>query len=296
MNAIKHEPVLLDETIEYLNPKPNENFIDGTVGDGGHAAAILELTAPGGKLIGFDRDRRALERANRYLSKYGERTKLIHSNFKNINQYVTADFKTRGVILDLGFSLAQIKDPQRGFSFREDGPLDMRYNQSQALTAADVVNTYNEDDLAKIFLLYGGEKYARRIAKNIVVRRKKKPFERTLELVAAISEAVPKKYHHAKIHFATRAFQALRIETNNELASVEEALPEALNIITEGGRLTIIAFHSLEDRIVKKFFKKKEKEGEIKILTKKPIKPKPEEIKRNPRARSAKLRVCEKVK
>jgi len=296
MNVQKHEPVLLDETIEYLNPKSNENFIDGTVGDGGHATAILKLTEPDGKLIGFDRDERALKRANHYLSKFGERTKLINSNFKNIDQYVTADFKTRGVLLDLGFSLVQIKDSQRGFSFRENGPLDMRFDERQDTTAADVVNNYSEDDLARIFLLYGGEKFARRIAKKIVTNRKKNPIVTTLELVNAIAEAVPKKYQHAKIHFATRTFQALRIETNNELASVEEALPKALEILTEGGRLAVISFHSLEDRIVKKYFKDQAKEGNIKILTKKPIKPTAEETKRNPRARSAKLRVCEKIK
>lgn len=295
MNDQHHEPVLLEETIKFLDPKKNENFVDGTVGDGGHASEILKLTGPGGKLIGFDRDAKALRRAQHNLSTFGERIKLINSNYKNLDQYVTATFKSGGILLDLGFSLIQIKDPKRGFSFRENGPLDMRYDLKQKDDAAQIVNFYNEEDLYQVILQYGEDRFARRIAKTIVQERKKSPIATTLELVNVISKAVPKKFQRSKLHFATRTFQALRIETNEELAGLEETLPKAINILKKNGRLAVISFHSLEDRIVKRFFKQMDREGVIKTLTKKPIKPSEKEIKENPRARSAKLRVCEKI-
>ncbi len=295
MNEQHHEPVLLDETIKYLDPKKDENFIDGTVGDGGHASAILKLSEPRGKLIGFDRDERALRRAQNNLSKFGERIKLINDNVKNLDQYVTASFKTSGIILDLGFSLIQIKDPKRGFSFRENGPLDMRYDLRQKDDAAQIVNTYSEDELYQIIWQYGEERYARQIAKEIVKTRRKSPIATTLELVNVIGKAVPIKYQRSRIHFATRTFQALRIETNEELTGLEESLPIAFNVLKKHGRLAVISFHSLEDRIVKKYFKHLETEGVAKLLTKKPIKPSANEIKQNPRSRSAKLRVCEKI-
>jgi len=295
MNDQHHEPVLLEETIKFLDPKKNENFVDGTVGDGGHASEILKLTGPRGKLIGFDRDFKALRRAQHNLSKFGERIKLINSNYKNLDQYVTATFKSGGILLDLGFSLIQIKDPKRGFSFRENGPLDMRYDMKQKDDAAHIVNFYNEEDLYQVIWQYGEDKFARRIAKTIVQERKKSPIATTLELVNVISKAIPKKFQRSKLHFATRTFQALRIETNEELTGLEETLPKAINILKKNGRLAVISFHSLEDRIVKRFFKQMDREGVIKTLTKKPIKPSEEEIKRNPRSRSAKLRVCEKI-
>lgn len=295
MNDQHHEPVLLEETIKFLDPKKNENFVDGTVGDGGHASEILKLTGPGGKLIGFDRDAKALRRAQHNLSKFGERIKLINSSYKNLDQYVTATFKSSGILLDLGFSTIQIKDPKRGFSFREDGPLDMRYDMRQKDDAAHIVNFYNEDDLYQVIWQYGEDKFARRIAKTIVQERKKSPIATTLELVNVISKAVPKKFQRSKIHFATRTFQALRIETNEELSGLEETLPKAINILKKNGRFAVISFHSLEDRIVKRFFKQMDREGVIKILTKKPIKPSEKEVNENPRSRSAKLRVCEKI-
>jgi len=294
MNNQKHEPVMLAEAIQYLNPEANDNFVDGTVGDGGHAQAILERTAPNGKLIGFDRDERALQRAEHNLSKFGERVKLINDNFANIDNYVSGDFKTSGILLDFGFSLIQIKAAERGFSFREQGPLDMRYDQRQEISAADIVNTYSEERLVEIFRKYGEERYARPIAKEIIAYRKKTPIATTLELVSVVSRAVPKSYLHSHIHFATRIFQALRIETNKELEAIEEVLPKAIKLLNSGGRLVTISFHSLEDRIVKQFFKQQEKEACIKILTKKPIKPSAEEVNSNPRARSAKLRAIEK--
>jgi 16S rRNA (cytosine1402-N4)-methyltransferase len=290
-----HEPVLLDETIKYLDPKTGENFIDGTVGDGGHAGEILKLTGPDGRLIGFDRDEKALRRAQNNLSKFGERITLIHDNFKNIDSYVSADFKTSGVLFDFGFSLVQIKEAERGFSFREQGPLDMRYNRQQELTAADIVNKYTREELETILKKYGEERYARKIADEIVRYRKKTPIATTLELVSVIGRAVPKSYQHSRIHFATRTFQALRIETNRELESIEEALPKAVDLLVPGGRMATIAFHSLEDRIVKHYFRALLKEGKIKILTKKPIKPADKETEKNPRARSAKLRAVEKI-
>jgi 16S rRNA (cytosine1402-N4)-methyltransferase len=295
MNDQHHEPVLLEETIKFLDPKKNENFVDGTVGDGGHASEILKLTEPAGKLIGFDRDDRALRRAQHNLSTFGERIKLINSNYENLDQYVPANFKASGILLDLGFSLIQIKDPKRGFSFRENGPLDMRYDMKQKDDAAHIVNFYNEEDLYQVIWQYGEDRFARRIAKAIVQERKKSPIATTLELVNVISKAIPKKFQRSKLHFATRTFQALRIETNEELDGLEETLPKAINVLKKNGRLAVISFHSLEDRIVKRFFKQMDREGAIKILTKKPIKPSEEEVGRNPRARSAKLRVCEKI-
>lgn len=292
MNELKHVPVLLDETIRYLDPKPGENFIDGTVGDGGHALKILTLTSPDGKIFGFDRDEQALRRARENLLIFGERVKLIHDNFSNINKYVQSMPDICGVLLDLGFSLAEIKDPQRGFSFSAQGPLDMRYDRRQELTAAQIVNTYSEQELSKIIGDYGGEKYADEIARGIIQYRKKTPIATTQELVRVIGESVPNRYLRSKIHFATRTFQALRIETNDELESLNKALPRALEFLKQGGRIVVISFHSLEDRIVKNFFRDNQREGRVKILTKKPIVPTEGETKDNPRARSAKLRAA----
>ncbi|MDD4995573.1 MAG: 16S rRNA (cytosine(1402)-N(4))-methyltransferase RsmH [Patescibacteria group bacterium] len=296
MNELKHEPVLLEETIKFLDPRPNQNFVDGTVGDGGHASAILELTAPDGRLLGFDRDEGALRRAQHYLSKFGKRIKLVNDNYKNIRQYAAPDFDARGILLDLGYSLVQIKSPERGFSFHEQGPLDMRFDTEQGITAAEIVNTYSEADLARIFLLYGEERYARPIARQIIRQRKKKLIETTLELVGVIEKSVPWKYLHSKLHFATRTFQALRIETNGELEGLEQALPDALSALGNHGRLAVITFHSLEDRIVKQFMRRQARAATVKLITKKPIKPSEREININPRSRSAKLRVCEKIK
>jgi 16S rRNA (cytosine1402-N4)-methyltransferase len=247
MNELRHEPVLLREAIQYLDPKPGENFIDGTVGHGGHAKEILKNNAPNGKVFAFDRDETSLEIAKKNLSAFGERVLFIHDNFANLDKYVHTISKTRGILLDLGYSLLQIKDPARGFSFSFAGPLDMRYDQRQELTVADIVNKYTEQELAQIIKKYGEERYARQIARKIVEQRKKSPIATTTELVGIIGQAVPKRYLHAKIHFATRTFQALRIETNKELQSLETVLPKALGILEPEARIVVISFHSLEE-------------------------------------------------
>ena len=292
----RHQSVLAQEVIAYLDPKPNENFIDCTIGDGGHAEAILEKTSPKGKLIGFDRDDQALKRAQEFLSKFGERIQLINDNFANLDKYVDATSKPDGILFDFGFSSAEIQDPERGFSFNASGPLDMRFDRRQKLTAAHIINTYSEKELIRILKEYGEERFARQIVKQIIEQRKKSAIATTQELVRAIGQAVPAKYLRSRIHFATRTFQALRIETNAELEAIEAALPKALAALKSGGKMVVISFHSLEDRIVKHFFKDSAKQDLVKILTKKPIRPSEPEIENNPRARSAKLRAIQKQK
>ncbi|MBU0648751.1 16S rRNA (cytosine(1402)-N(4))-methyltransferase RsmH [Patescibacteria group bacterium] len=292
----RHLPALAKEAIEFLGPKPNQNFIDCTIGDGGHAEVILDKTAPRGKLVGFDRDEQALNRARKFLSKFGERIQLINDNFANLDKYVDTASKPDGILFDFGFSSAEIQDPERGFSFHASGPLDMRFDRRQELTAAHIVNMYVEKDLVRIFRQYGEERYALKIARQIVQTRKKSPIAMTQELVRVIGQAVPASYLRSRIHFATRVFQALRVETNAELEAIEAALPKALAALKPGGTIVAISFHSLEDRIVKHLFKDWAKQDLVKILTKKPIRPSEPEIENNPRARSAKLRAIQKQK
>ncbi len=311
----EHIPVLLNEVIKFLDPKSNQNFVDCTLGAGGHTIEILKKTAPRGRVLGIDMDVNAILVAKQKVLKAGiESSRLIatRGNYRDLKDVVLQNnFKNiSGILVDLGFSSMEIEDPKKGFSFQTDAPLDMRYGE-EGETAAEILNRSTERELERIFREYGEEKFAKRIAKKICEVRKNASVDTTFKLVEAISEVVPKNLQHGRIHFATKVFQALRIATNHELENLTEVLPIALELLPPGGRLAIISFHSLEDRIVKQYFKKESTDcvcpksipvcncghkAILKILNKKPIVPSEEEATQNPRSRSAKLRVVEKLK
>jgi len=291
-----HKPVLTETVLSYLNLKPGDIVFDGTVGSGGHAEAILKAIGPEGFLIGLDQDEEAIKRVQNRLEQVGKRFKLIQLNFRFLDQALSSLHfnKVNAVLLDVGISTDQLQDSGRGFSFQKDGPLDMRMDRSQAQTAADLVNGLNEEELAMIFREYGEERYARQIARAIAKERTRTPLRTTGILKKMIVDAVPARYRYGRIHPATRVFQALRIAVNDELAALEETLPKAFDCLDFSGKLCVISFHSLEDRIVKRFFLKQKQAGMGKIITKKPVQPSDQEIQTNPSARSAKLRVIER--
>ncbi len=287
-----HIPVLVDEVLRLINFEKGI-LVDCTFGGGGHAKVILD-NFNGISIIGIDQDEDAIRRGLELKNIYGDRLKLYRENFRNVDLVLKREGldSVKFFLLDLGVSSDLLSDEERGFSFMKSGPLDMRMDKSSEITAAFVVNTYPRERLAHVFYKYGEERFSRRIAKAIVEYRKRKRIETTDELAKILIECVPKKQ---KIHPATRVFQALRIYINDELGALEEFLSKCLDFLTPGGRIAVISFHSLEDRIVKNFFKSKDKEGVLKILTKKPITPLGREIKFNPKARSSKLRVGEKI-
>lgn len=290
-----HIPVLLREVIEYLEPKPDQNFIDCTIDGGGHSLAILERIEKG-KILGIDWDEQLLLELKFKIRK--ENLILVCDNFVNLKDIVKKyNFRpVNGILFDLGISSWHLEKSKRGFSFLKDELLDMRYSYNASLKAEDIINRWSVQNLERIFKEYGEERYAEKIARQIVVTRTIRPIRRTLELVEAIRKAIPKRVRVGRLHFATKIFQALRIAVNNELDNLNKALTQAVEILEPNGRLVIISFHSLEDRLVKIFFKEKAEENQLKILTKKPIRSSLEEIKRNPRSRSAKLRAAEKLK
>ncbi|MDO8424828.1 MAG: 16S rRNA (cytosine(1402)-N(4))-methyltransferase RsmH [bacterium] len=294
-----HIPVLPKEVIEYLDPKSNENFIDCTLGGGGHALAILEKTGPNGKILGIDADPEAIKNAESKIAntEYKKRLIIACGNFKNLKEIVTGENfkKISGILLDLGMSSSQLEESGRGFSFQKKEPLDMRYDPLGPVTAEKIVNYWSYQEIERILKEYGEEQFSQIIARQILEARKIKPIETTLRLVEIIEKSVPGWYRHKGIHFATKTFQALRIAVNGELDSLKSILPQALETLEGGGRVAIISFHSLEDRIVKNFLRDRAKEGLISILTKKPIVPQEAEIKINPRSRSAKLRSAIKL-
>ncbi len=287
----RHIPVLLKDVIEYLDCRPNKIYVDCTVGEGGHAEAILNKTSPKGRLIGIERDADALKVAEERLRRFANRFVLINDDFINISEILKGQGIKRvdGVLFDLGVSSFQLEDSSRGFSFMVDAPLDMRMDRRENVKASDLVNTLSEDQLRELLWKYGEERWAKRIAAAIVRERRGKPIEKTLQLVEIITNAVPTPYRYKKIHPATRTFQALRIIVNRELEVLPKALQEASRYLDIGGRLCVISFHSLEDRIVKQTLRSLP----LRILTKKPVIPSKEEIALNPRARSAKLRAAE---
>ncbi len=289
-----HIPVLLKEVLEHLNPKSGQNFIDATVGNGGHAAAILEKTAPGGKLIAIDRDPESLARAKSNLKAFESRVLFINDSFGSIKAIVEQSRVSlvHGVVFDLGMSSEQLENSGRGFSFQKDEILDMRFDPRTPVTAEDIINDYTEKELTEIFEKWGEESRAGVIARAIAENREKKRIKTTTEL-ADIVEKVKRRV--GRIHPATQIFQALRIEVNQELAELERALADLPDILSKGGRAAFISFHSLEDRIVKNWSRDFNKKNIIKNLTKKPAVPSFEEIRANPRSRSAKLRVIEKI-
>lgn len=290
---MSHIPVLPKEVLEYLDPQPNQHFIDATLGNGGHALMILERTSPNGKLLGIDQDQEQIKNC-----KIGALRKRVicpcdnFSNLKNIvreNNFPLAD----GILFDLGMSSWHVDASGKGFSFQKKEPLDMRYSLQNQLTAEKIVNFWSKQDLEKILKDYGEENFASQIAQEIVECRKFKAITNTFQLVEVVKRAVPSSYQHQKTHFATRTFQALRITVNDELNSLHKALAQVSEVLKKEGRVVVISFHSLEERIVKNFFK--ENEAQFKILTKKPVEPSYQEIKSNPRSRSAKLRAAQKI-
>jgi 16S rRNA (cytosine1402-N4)-methyltransferase len=296
-----HVPVLLAEVVTGLAPRSGGRYVDGTLGGGGHAATILEACGPDGRLLGIDADRSALAAARARLALFGDRVTLAHGNFRDLGRIARQNGfeQIDGLLLDLGISSHQLDTPERGFSFAADAPLDMRLDQTRGATAADLVNQLPEGELADLIYRYGEERGSRRIARFIVEARRKRRIATAGELADLVARALGGR--HGKIHPATRSFQALRIAVNRELESLEAALPQAVELLAPGGRLAVISFHSLEDRIVKLFFRAESGYGgegpvRLRIITKKPIEATEAEARSNPRSRSAKLRIAEKLK
>ena len=307
MNDSPHQPVLYKEIIHALQPRRGGRYVDGTLGAGGHARGILEASVPDGQLLGLDVDPQALALARKTLAPYEQRIHLVQASYTSLSTQLAklGWAEVDGILLDLGASSMQFDTPERGFSFAQDAPLDMRFGPSMLKTAADLVNELSERELADLIYQYGEERDSRKIARAIVRAR---PLHTTHELVAVIEAISPRRGD--RIHPATRTFQALRIAVNEELASIEKVLPQTVTSLKSGGRLAVISFHSLEDRIIKDFFReqskdlvnppyeqiyKEERKATLKEVNRKPITPSDEEIKSNPRARSAKLRIVEKL-
>jgi 16S rRNA (cytosine1402-N4)-methyltransferase len=309
--TVIHKPVLLKESIAGLNLKDGSRAVDATLGGGGHSSEILKIIGKKGKLIAIDQDVVAIENFRKEFPN-AERVVLVNDNFANIKN-ILAELKVDlvdAILADLGYSSMQLEDEQIGMSFLKDAPLDMRLNRDGELTAKQIVNEYSQGEIARIIKKYGEDRFARYIAKKIADYRKTKQIETTTELVEIINSAIPEKFKHGKLHPATKTFQALRIEVNHELEVLERFIPQAIEALAPGGRLVIIAFHSLEDRIVKSVFREYAKGcicpkefpicqcenlPKVKTINKKPIIPTAEEMEENPRARSAKLRICEKL-
>ena len=307
----RHVSVLLEETIAGLKVKPDGIYVDCTLGGGGHSQAILERLGSKGVLIGIDQDLEAIQTARQRLINYPARFEAVHANYKELTKIVNeiGYQAVDGVLFDLGVSSYQLDNAERGFSYKQDAPLDMRMDQTNPLTAEDLVNNLSEDELADIIWRYGEERWAKRIAKFIVERRTIKPIKTTGQLVDIIKAAIPAGARREGPHPAKRTFQALRIEVNKELEVLEKALEDAAKLLNKGGRIAVITFHSLEDRVVKEKFKELAKGCEcppsfpvcvcgkkptLRVITKKPVVPSAEEIEANPRARSSKLRIGEK--
>ena len=307
----KHRSVLLEETVNGLNIRPDGIYVDGTLGGGGHAYEICRRLGDKGSIIGIDQDEAAIEAAGIRLKDFGEKVTIVRSNYcemKSVLQRLGID-KVDGIVLDLGVSSYQLDTAERGFSYREDAPLDMRMDRRQTMTVRDIVNDYSEKDLYRVIRDYGEDKFAKNIAKHIVIEREKRSIETTGQLTEIIRGAIPMKFQKKSGHPAKRTFQAIRIELNRELDVLKNSLDEMIDLLNPGGRLCIITFHSLEDRIVKSAFKKNEdpctcpkdfpvcvcgKVSKGSILTRKPILPGPEEMEENSRSKSAKLRIFER--
>jgi 16S rRNA (cytosine1402-N4)-methyltransferase len=296
--AGQHVSVMLGEVVDWLvrtSPvavQGSPRFVDCTLGGGGHAAALLEAAGPSSRLLGFDADPAAVAVAAERLRQFGDRVVLVQGSFRDLaERAIEHGFgRVQGIVMDLGLSSRQLEASGRGFSFRHDEPLDMRFDPGRGQTAADLINRADEQELADLIYRYGEERASRRIARQIVRRRQRAPLARTGDLVGAVEAAIGPR--RGRIHPATRTFQALRIAVNDELGALEVALPQAASLLAPGGRLAVISFHSLEDRRVKWFFRGPE--APLRTLTKRPISPSEDEVRANPRARSAKLRVAER--
>lgn len=297
-----HTPVLLEEILKYLDPRPGGKFIDATINGGGHALAILKLIKPGGKLLGIEWDSELFARLNSKIQILNSNHKpiIVNDSYVNLKKIAEKNNFTNvdGIIFDFGMSSWHLEESGRGFTFQKNEPLDMRFDPGQlsGLTAKEIINKWPKERIARILREYGGERFARNIARAIEKERKEMPINTTFQLLEIIKRAIPFRYRHGRrIHYATRTFQSLRIAVNDELGNIQKGLAGALSVLKSGGRLAVVSFHSLEDRIVKVFFKENEKTGLMKILTKKPVAPTLREIEENPRARSAKLRIAEKI-
>jgi len=307
-----HKSVLLRESIEGLNLRKDATAVDATLGGGGHSDEILKRIGGEGTLIAIDQDSQAIDGFRKRLPGGNENVIMVKDNFANL-QNILAELgigKADAILADLGYSSIQLEDPAVGMSFLQDAPLDMRLDREGGLTAKAIVNGYTQGELARIMKNYGEERFAGIIAKRIADRRKIKPIETTRELVEIIGGAIPERFQHGKLHPATKTFQALRIETNKELEMLEKFIPQAIDALETGGRLAIISFHSLEDRIVKNIYRENARgcicppdfptcqcgrKAKVRIVTKKPLIPTEDELDGNPRSRSAKLRICEKI-
>ena len=306
-----HTSVLLNETIDNLNIRPDGIYVDGTLGGGGHAYEVCKRLSDKGRLVGIDQDGEALEAAREHLKEFEDKITLVRSNYCEIDT-ILKDLdidKVDGIVLDLGVSSYQLDNIERGFSYKSDAPLDMRMDQRQVKTAADVVNTYSENELFRIIRDYGEDKFAKNIAKHIVMERQKKPFETTAQLSEVIKHSIPMKFQNKGGHPAKKTFQAIRIEVNKELTVLRDSIDKMIELLNENGRICIITFHSLEDRIVKTKFRENEnpctcppdfpvcvcgKVSKGKVITRKPIVPGDKEITENKRAKSSKLRIFER--
>ena len=293
----RHESVLLEEAIEWLRPGSGKVLVDATLGLGGHARRWLELAGPDGKVVGVDRDVQAILEARRVLAEFGNRALTLQGNFKDCWAEVekSVGSEVDAVIADLGVSSMQLEDAGRGFSFKGDGPLDMRMDPAQSVSAETLVNEATEEELREILWKFGEERFARRITARICGQRQVRRIRTTQELESIIFHGVPRPYRYGRIHPATRTFQALRLAVNGELEALETFLSEAPRHLKSGGRMAVISFHSLEDRLVKQYFREAQQKGTAQVLTKKPAVPSDAEIARNPRSRSAKMRVLERT-
>ena len=304
---MQHQPVLLEEVVRMLSLRPGMKVVDATAGLGGHAKAIGERIKPGGELLLIDKDLESLEKTKEFLQKRGDTVKAVHSDYRHIKDLMRDHGWNHAdaILLDAGVSSTQLDDPERGFSFNQDGPLDMRMDRSQFLKASDILNHWSEEEIDEALALYGEERYHRRLARAICRQRQEEPFETISQLNKLIRRVLGGLYRNQKIHPATRSFQALRICVNDEQEALKEFLEQAIQSLSHHGRIAAISFHSLEDRLVKHTFRKYAKKNKnldwgggapcLEILTRKPVSPSQEEIRLNKRSRSAKLRVAERI-
>ncbi len=289
-----HVPVLVEEVMTFLRCEPGRTYVDATLGGGGHASEVLKRTAPDGVVIGMEWDEEALSQARNALMPFGDRVKIFRENFIHLPDFIRAE-SADGMLLDLGLSSIQVEKAERGFSFKAEGPLDMRMDQRGSHAAADLINRLSSEELEYTLYHYGEERWAKRIARAILQEREREPIRTTQTLRMIVHHAIPRRYHSRRIDPATRTFQAFRIRVNEELDNLGKILETGWKVLKRGGRMCIISFHSLEDRMVKETFRRLEKQGDMRILTKKPVVPSEEEQRRNPRSRSAKLRCAERV-
>jgi len=299
LEAALHVPVMLEEVLDFLKPAPGKTIVDATLGTGGHALEILKRITPLGRLIGIDRDENSLAICRQRLVEFKESVEFVHANFTDLNQVLSnlGIEKIDGIVFDLGISSYQLHDARRGFSFQEEGPLDMRLDKSSYICAYDLVNNLNENEISAMLWNFGQERWHSRIAHLLVQERRNEPISTTRQLANLVMRAIPQRYRRSyyRIHPATRTFQAVRIGVNRELEILENAVKQAVNLLRKQARICVISFHSLEDRVIKHTFRALKADGLVDIITVKPLTPRPREIEANPSSRSSKFRVAERI-